>query len=992
MICAVDNSTLPFDKCAAAILNVTDAKSCIDKPNHVFSNSKCVKIETAPDMLIISFVAAIVVMFGTWLAFFFCLWFQQFKTMDWRHWAEAGILTLYGFTLIVCELISERCSVFKAGVMMVLLRCMVYDVYRGQRQAFVCRQLLACVIVLALYAVTSFRAVSLQKNCVIPLDQWTAGEHFFFIDIYSFPCWQQHLVWAGFMLLGMLLMVPIALTSRFHRNSSKQDKKEIENVAMKREMQFESDERILQSVWPKQVLKQIELTGTITAMEHSDCTIMFAYIGGTQCLGETLEKYKELSHIVEILDEKCELYNVEKVKTVGSCYMVASGLPVADKHHAQNMADFAIEFENVIRKENYKLLNEDGQQLYWKIGMDSGKVVAGVIGTSSFIYDVFGDTVNTASRMYSTNDQKCSIQVTPATAKLLEREFEVEPNPKGPKVIKGKRDKMLTSFVRRRKARYPRQEPLMKAPRSSYLRNSFQFDDLVTNRASIAIPFSNPYKAAAAYFMAWTRTESLDPEQRQLRLLELKYRESLYKRAITRIQVWWLIFLGMMIVIGQAFQSAEFDEDPESQQQLVTAGCVYNFVVHPAMAAILYFLTQVDLRGQQSWSETRARYFSPVHMVTLLVIGIGYIAVIAITKNQSRGIMLFITCCFSMIVRGTIHADVLILVLVLLVGYFVTGIVTFAALPFLKWSFFFVVPFLISSSNFDYYVELYNRKVFLDQKAAEQRHIKFEKERKKRDVLLDKTPLPANIRAALGEQNSLNADLLWKDHRASVLFADIVSFTTFSETVTAIKLVKILNTMFKRFDKLAVTHHCSKVKTIGDCYVAASGLRESDGGSPELNLIRMAVGMHNAMTEISNIFKVGLRLRIGIHTGVTYGGIMGKSKLIYDQFGHTVDVANKMEEEGRPEMVLISHKTFCEVTKYSGGHEPFSFRKYKDVVLGEHDHLSTHETIGTYLVLVPRSEYTPRGPGPHEAAMMKIQLQNEYEVMHYGTPREMKVE
>ena len=111
----------------------------------------------------------------------------------------------------------------------------------------------------------------------------------------------------------------------------------------------------------------------------------------------------------------------------------------------------------------------------------------------------------------------------------------------------------------------------------------------------------------------------------------------------------------------------------------------------------------------------------------------------------------------------------------------------------------------------------------------------------------------------------------------AVLFADIVSFTTFSSQISAMPLVEILNEMFKKFDQKAKENYVDKIKTIGDCYVAASGLDcygniEDDivrqtGKNHAVRMIDMAIDMHKCMQELNNEMGIRIRLRIGMHSG-----------------------------------------------------------------------------------------------------------------------------
>jgi len=137
-----------------------------------------------------------------------------------------------------------------------------------------------------------------------------------------------------------------------------------------------------------------------------------------------------LNKVFSYFDLLVEKYGLEKIKTIGDCYMVASGVPRPRDDHAQVLIAMALEMRDYVSEHQFS-----GRQLTFRIGVNSGPVVAGVIGRKKFIYDLWGDAVNTASRMES-HGQGGFIQITRATYELVKDDFVCESH--GIMNVKGK--------------------------------------------------------------------------------------------------------------------------------------------------------------------------------------------------------------------------------------------------------------------------------------------------------------------------------------------------------------------------------------------------------------------------------------------------------------------------------------------------------------------------------------------------------------------------
>ena len=127
-----------------------------------------------------------------------------------------------------------------------------------------------------------------------------------------------------------------------------------------------------------------------------------------------------LNEVFQCFDGLVEKYDLEKIKTIGDCYMVASGVPRPRPDHAVALVNLALDMQAVIAERRF-----GGRQLAFRIGINSGPVVAGVIGRKKFIYDLWGEAVNLASRMESHGRSRC-VQITRSTHDLINDSFDCE--------------------------------------------------------------------------------------------------------------------------------------------------------------------------------------------------------------------------------------------------------------------------------------------------------------------------------------------------------------------------------------------------------------------------------------------------------------------------------------------------------------------------------------------------------------------------------------
>lgn len=181
--------------------------------------------------------------------------------------------------------------------------------------------------------------------------------------------------------------------------------------------QQEQTERLLFNILPGPIAVRLQMQESIIADSFPEATVMFADLVNFTELCNTIpptELVRLLNEIFSVFDRLAEQYGLEKIKTIGDAYMVAGGIPISREDHADAIAQMALDMLKEIKHFHTK----DGQPFSIRIGIHSGPVVAGVIGIKKIIYDLWGDTVNIASRMESQGIPD-KIQVTEFTYNIL---------------------------------------------------------------------------------------------------------------------------------------------------------------------------------------------------------------------------------------------------------------------------------------------------------------------------------------------------------------------------------------------------------------------------------------------------------------------------------------------------------------------------------------------------------------------------------------------
>eukprot|EP00002_Diphylleia_rotans_P032743 TRINITY_DN6906_c0_g1_i2.p1 TRINITY_DN6906_c0_g1~~TRINITY_DN6906_c0_g1_i2.p1 ORF type:complete len:931 (-),score=144.44 TRINITY_DN6906_c0_g1_i2:152-2944(-) len=660
------------------------------------------------------------------------------------------------------------------------------------------------------------------------------------------------------------------------------------NFLLQRAVKLEKQHtrNILETMLPPFVVNQIQ--GDIQVISHLEpsVTVLFCEImdfGEIVAESNQTEFVSMLDSIFSHFDSLCIKHDVQKIETVGPIYMACAGLRHDETNHAFAITRLAEDMLNDILDFN----RPDDHPLRIRIGLNTGPVVSGVVGKKKPQYCLFGDTVNTASRMES-SAPAMSIQVTESTYKMIHSYYpatERKVYAKG----KGEMKTYVIDLKATRRVKQKRSESQIRveglfARMAQFLpepKRKIDMSEAIENQ------FTNPF----------TLHFRLKQDEDSFRSLTDKtFSRSFY----SNIFFFFSLFTIYTIIeaVGDEKKISSTYIMPALLLVYIPVVVVANKLPHlqfifPYVACLAYFHIALFICLNSALNDDRVEIF-----VTLGVTS-------AMTFFFIYGGLTFL------------HGFLLCLVISMM-------LIVFIASDMAKGSYnsqheahagndesskndpeeddkyrtkpFFLIAYTVIYFSLNalsrYSRELENRKIYLLERQVKS-------ETAMSNELLNYMA-PPSILKQLRAGNKVSSQTF---ENVAILCSDIAGFTMKSSQSEPVAVVQLLSTLFSHFDVLTSIHEVFKVQTIGDAYIAVAGIpldhTDTDDSTPAAHkLMKFAIGMLSAIRDMVTPDGDHVRLRIGLHYGTIIGGVLGSQTVRFDIWGRDVLTATQMESKG----------------------------------------------------------------------------------------------
>ena len=690
---------------------------------------------------------------------------------------------------------------------------------------------------------------------------------------------------------------------------------------------------VLRLLLPSFVINKVKTGIYYISIDQGVVSVLFCNICNFEELTSDLTPPELTGFLDELygkFDQLCEILGVTKIETVGKTYMASAGIKDSEMEldsylssisHARRLVELALGMIRIVQKTHLK-----GARVNIKIGVNSGPVRAGVVGYHKPQFSLVGDTVNIASRMASTLSEYDSIQITQDTYEIIKESQELAFCPQT-SFVKGKGE-MNTFIVKLAQVPETLSSEISASGGDTY-GSGFKPPYLSCKVSASHLSLSAAYSGDQVIRSSFTRKSKVSAQWKRKNTIQSKSSKVISK--------------------ARLFPCSIKDRKKEEKFRLLNAEKkVKNFYISVIFTLICYsgllvselifishhslhFTIQIGLSLSVILSNLcllplikpyyKSKCFGWVHSLLLclpaLIIILSDIydtkSSYTITSLHVSFQVLLLTQCSALQYTYQSFLTLLVFLLYMIYTCIHPSHPSFITLVFLLLS-------QISSYTTEIKLRIYSKL----QSSSQKELTKLE------DLLTQM--VPPHAYEHLKAENSV----IDKFFQVTLLYADIVGFTAWSSNRKPEEVVRMLNEMFTRFDQMCVSHSVYKVHTIGDCYVAMGNAGSSgrDVGQECVNVLKFAHAMIDTIRLVNDEYKMGISMRIGVHTGDVVAGIMGKSIVRYDIYGNDVYIANSMESNGIAGQVAVSKTTMNLVRSLRP--TLMNFESYKKVeVFGE---------------------------------------------------------
>ncbi|EQC40410.1 hypothetical protein SDRG_02307 [Saprolegnia diclina VS20] len=658
---------------------------------------------------------------------------------------------------------------------------------------------------------------------------------------------------------------------------------------------------LLETMLPAHIKENLKANRTDgLAEQYDEVSILFCYVSDFGRLSKTtpaIELVKLMNRIFFCFDKATDARGVYKVEAIAETYMCAAGVPVKDPFHHERIADMALMMMYIQQQERWTC---QGEEIHLKIGIHSGPVVAGVIGSKTYSYHLFGDTVNTSSRVCSS----ClpgKIQISAQTYELLMRSGGYDITPRGKVALKGKGELML--YWLNRKVARP-------CHGMAGLSDAFDVaeDRAITTQlhrmssvnATKLAPTTTAVATDALQMHRMTLAFQLKPGVEIPKRLGGAYASNMESsfmvkyninnmgqfRAALRVGVVVLALTTVFEMLTLA-KNLELSESVRSSVLALNVTAVLVLVLVLAYSYTTFFL----LHMQQVAGGAVVVVISLLNLNLLLQPTRNFLTanVIYIVSGS-----LLLRFRFTIAMLVNIFNIVVYLVLVAVIGAGVANIVGYLV----------VTGFSFSIGQ----VACYKREIGLRMDFLLKHTLNAEK-RKCEELLANMLPSQQYAEALL-----LQGTIVDELEEVTLLYSDMVGFTALSATLKPVESCLFLNKVYSAFDKHLDAFGVYKMDTVGDAFIVIGGLPNyKSEKSHAIAITAFAIEMLREMEAFRKSENVNLQMRIGIHSGKVVGGVVGIKKPRYLIWGSQTVVANAMESKSLPGHIQISAATHAKL-------------------------------------------------------------------------------